>query len=160
MTYKSALDWAENHLPMINYDDFDDWYDAIDNNFGTPALTDSSEFYRDARDLWEDSIGEIQEQEDYDSPIPNEQELPSRGRGIEVEQGVIITNHGAEPVKVVSADNKPIQQDIQSSDIVITESASTHQQLPPKQVPQQKQSFRNRFTSAFKSLGGLFRRKK
>lgn len=101
MTYESALDWAEMNLPMAMFDDFDSWFDAIENNFNTPSLTDSPKFQSQARELWERNMGRIIEREQEEIPERVTVEIDTATNEIE----------SIKPVGVTQPINIPIQVD-------------------------------------------------
>ena len=98
MTYDSALDYAIEHIPMNEYDNFDDWYDALEEKFSTPELTDSDTFGHDALDEWEKQMGiEGQPEEE---PVP---ETPSK-KEVVIDSAYVVTRDGIKPVDIVKAE--------------------------------------------------------
>ena len=98
MTYDSALDYAIEHIPMNEYDNFDDWYSALEEKFSTPELTDSDTFGHDALEEWQSVMG------DREEPIEEQEELPTRKEEITIDRGYVVTSKGLKPVEVVTSE--------------------------------------------------------
>jgi hypothetical protein len=52
MTYENAIEWLEKNVPLDNYDEFSDWYEACEEKLNTPNLFESAEFNKMLEDLW------------------------------------------------------------------------------------------------------------
>lgn len=52
MTYENAIEWLEKNVPLDNYDEFSDWYEASEEKLNTPNLFESVEFNKMLEDLW------------------------------------------------------------------------------------------------------------
>lgn len=53
MTYENALQWAIENIPMQEFDDFNDWYGALQENL--IGVTDSEQFQNKAFSAWQDA---------------------------------------------------------------------------------------------------------
>lgn len=52
MTYEKAVEWCENHVPQIQFDNFEDWLEACEQELNTPALFENERFISMMRDSW------------------------------------------------------------------------------------------------------------
>ena len=64
--YDSIMDWADEHYPMSNYDDFNQWFDAMSQDFNQEGRLPLEEIFdekdmRAAEDLFNDTHKEIPE---------------------------------------------------------------------------------------------------
>lgn len=140
MTYDSALDYAIEHIPMNEYDNFDDWYDALEEKFSTPELTDSDTFGHDALEEWQSVMG------DRDEPIEEPEELPTRKEEITIDRGYVVTSMGARPVEVVTSE---IPKEAPKQ-VIIESTGSTGRTT--------RTNFINRLKESRFSIGNFFRR--
>lgn len=58
MTYETALQWSIDNIPTAQFNSFDEWYDALEDNFQTPVLTGSPTFRQMAKDSWIELMGD------------------------------------------------------------------------------------------------------
>ena len=80
MTYETAINWAIEHIPMSEFDSFEDWYDQLQGEFQTPNLTNSEEFNSMAQRAWSNSGRELDQQASDNEQEFQEQEAEERQR--------------------------------------------------------------------------------
>lgn len=147
MTYETALDWAIDHIDMNEYDDFNSWYDDVQDSLQTPSL-DNPEFEQMARDAWSREEG-IEEGEEIEAPPSGVREitLERDGEEITIDRSFTITPTGIQPEESVRIE-LPKQE--MHTEVKIDRTMSTARKI----------SFAQKIKSAFSSFGGFFRRKK
>lgn len=148
MTYETALNWAIDHIDMNEYDDFNSWYDDVQDSLQTPSL-DNPEFEKMAEDAWDREIGIEDEGEVIESPPSGVREIhmESGREEVTIDRSFTIGPSGIEPTESVKIELP--KQEIKT-EVKIDRTMSTSQKI----------SFAQKIKSAFSSLGGLFRRKK
>ena len=65
--YDSIMDWADEHYPMSDYDDFNQWFDAMSQDFNQEGRLPLEEIFDEkdmsaAEELFNDTHKEIPEQ--------------------------------------------------------------------------------------------------
>lgn len=137
MTYESAFQWVIDNIDISEYDNYDDYYDTIEDKIQTPSLTDNRDFEQMAIDYWEANKEPIEQPIDY---------IPERKEPI-IESGYVVTPKGITPAVVV--DSKP--HVTTEPRIIIEKSGATGQ-------PVSRLSFRQRLADIGSAISGFFRR--
>lgn len=134
---------------MDEYDDFNSWYDDVQDSLQTPSL-DNPEFEKMAEDAWDREIEtEGQEGEIIEAPLSGVREI-HMGTGREevtIDRSFTITPSGIQPEESVRIELP--KQEIHT-EVKIDRTMSTAQKI----------SFAQKIKSVFSSFGGFFRRKK
>lgn len=146
MTYEQALEWLEKNVPLGNYDNFSDWYEACQDKLSTPNLFGSAEFNRMLEQAWLNEFGSF-DREEIDT-TPSQADSEQRRIDITEEQRARISRdipRREEPIErtpVIIPTREPIREPITV--------------LPKDVPPQEKKTILQRIRQVF----SRFRRKK
>lgn len=147
MTYEQALDWLEKNVPLGNYDNFSDWYEACQDKLSTPNLFRSAEFNRMLEQAWLNEFGSF-DREEIDT-TPSQADSEQRRIDITEEQRARIST-GRVPIS---------QEPIERTPVIIPTREPIREPVTvlPKDVPpQEKKTILQRIRQLF----SRFRRKK
>lgn len=63
LTYEKAVEWCENHVPQIQFERFEDWLEACEQELNTPTLFENERFISMMRDSWQAGSSDREEVE-------------------------------------------------------------------------------------------------